>query len=260
MFKKYIEVSKEIVEKYNLQKYVDILLNYWEKNPPTLGHGFNHVIKTAVESFDIAQLNNYHSPQELFIGGLFHDIFRPAETGEGTEDQTKGAEIAKNLFIENSIDENITQKVIGAILSHDDWRGTENPPEFDVLLSYGDKISHDMSVTYGYIWSVNKFTKSKLGKPKFTNHLFPLYAFLKYEQRAWEIFIKHPIKGSDKAIDSYIYINQTTMNNYKNDKSAENFSNYVEEIAEEYRINEKSYLAAFNRSSKSIENLMKNCY
>jgi len=260
MQKDYLHLAQKIIIRHKLQSYVDLLLDYWAENPTTLGHGFSHVLEVAVEAYEIAKLNNYPQPEHLFIGGLFHDIYRPAEGKGGNEDQTLGAKITKDLFDKNKVPEEITQKIYAALISHDDWRGEKQVSIFDLLLSTGDKAAHDFTVTYGYIWASNKFAKDKGEKPFFTNHLHDLYLFMQYQMRAWEVFMKHPIKGTERAIAKYLNIYQTTADNYLKDKQAKKFFAYVDKIAEQVRTKEIKYLKFFKVPDAKIKKLMQRFY
>ncbi|MFS8131413.1 MAG: HD domain-containing protein [Candidatus Dojkabacteria bacterium] len=256
----FISEAKNISSKYNLNKYIDILLNYWESNPTSLGHGFSHVLKVAVYSYQLGQRNNYEKPEDLFIGGLFHDIYRPVEDKGGEEDQTKGAEITEKLFLENNIDPDLTSKIKGAILSHDNWIGTDNVPQFDLILSTGDKASHDTLLTDSYVWASIKYSKEKGQSPVFKNHLDTLSLFMKYQQRAWSLFKKHQIEGTELAIEAYIKINEKTFKEWRNDTKGDHFEDYINNNAETFRKVETEYLKAFDRNENSIKKIMTNCY
>ncbi|MEP7104123.1 MAG: HD domain-containing protein [Candidatus Dojkabacteria bacterium] len=256
----YIIEAKKIIEDKNLSKFIKILLDHWESEPTSLGHGFSHVLKVAVNAYNFGKSNNYEKPEDIFVGGLFHDVYRPAEDKAGEEDQTKGADVIKELFQKENIDSNLIDKVTGAILSHDSWVGTENPPLYDLILSTADKASHDNMIADSYIWASLKFTNEKNIAPVFKNHLDTLVLFLKYEQRAWSVFKKHPINGTEDAIEAYIKINENTFDAWRKDKVGENFLNYIEEKAELSRNEEIKYLKAFGRSEDSMKKIMGNCY
>lgn len=182
--KKYINRAKDIIEEQNLQKYVDILLNYWAEYPPELGHGVHHAISVAVEAYDLGLENNYDQPEDLFLGGLFHDIYRPTESGTGEEDQTKGARITKELLDKNSVEDKLVSKIYNMILSHDEWRGAENPPQFDLLVSIADKICMSFYHSDTYVWSVNQNQLRKGKEPIMTSHFNNTYLWLRYQKRA----------------------------------------------------------------------------
>jgi len=260
MTKNYLKLAAGYIKKQNLQKYIDIILQYWKKNPTSLGHGFSHMLKVAVTSYETGLKNKYPQPEHLFIGGLFHDIYRPAIYASGDEDQRLGADITRKLFVANKISTDITAKVLAAIISHDEWRNLKDPPIFDLIISIGDKIVHDYSVAYNYVWAVNKYYKANTGKPVFTTHQGTLAVFNKYQQRAWEIFTKHPIKGTEEAIASYLHIYQTVADNYFKDKTGKHFFEYVEKVAEIYRNEERKYLQYFGLADNEINKIMKRYY
>lgn len=252
----YISKAKKIVEEHDLQKYVDMLLDFWEKHPTTLGHGFEHVLRTAVQGYEIAELNDYPDPEHLFIGGLFHDVHRPAEGEDGEEDQYLSLKISIDLFYNSKIPSEIATKVLHAIESHDNWRGKQDAPQYDVLLSMADKASHSELIAYSYIWSSNKYQIEKIGKPVYTSHLQGLYAFGKYQIRAWEVMMKHPVNGVERAIDSYIRIYRTISDNYEQDPTGKEFMSYLENVSSECRAEEQQCLQAFGREESSIAKIM----
>lgn len=260
MQKDYLKLAKNLIDKHDLRKFVDILLSYWEENPTTLGHGFWHVLKVAVESYEIGELNGYEKCEDLFVGGLFHDIYRPAEGLGANEDQTKGAEIVEKLFAKNDIGSELTERIVGAIKTHDNWRGEKNLPLYDLYLSLGDKASHDITQVYSYCWASNKYAKENNLPPFFSNHLQGIYAMVKYQQRAWEVLMKHPAKGVERCVDRYLDTGEQMTNNYRNDPRGEKFFDYVEEQAEAYRTDENRALKYFGVSADSIKKLMKRFY
>src|SRR3972149_9369687 len=253
MKRNYLVLAKKIIGEHKLQKYIDIILQYWKKNPTSLGHGFSHMLKVAVTAFEVGIQNKYPQPTHLFIGGLFHDIYRPAIYASGDEDQRLGADITRKLFVANKISTDITAKVLAAIISHDEWRGLKDPPIFDLIVSIADKIVHDYTIAYNYAWAVNKYYLANTGKPVFTTHQGTLAVFNKYQQRAWEVFTKHPIKGTEEAIASYLHIYQTVADNYFKDKTGKHFFDYLEKVADIYRREEKKYLTYFGLDAKEIE-------
>ncbi len=254
----YISNAKEIIEEHELQKYQDLLLDYWENNPPTMGHGFMHVLMVAVRAYEFSLLNKYPEPEHLFLGGLFHDVHREAEGRDGDESQMLSAKILNDLFNggDAKVPHEIAYKIISAVNSHDSWRNEDNAPLFDLILSTADKACWKESV-YPYVWASNKNTFETSGKKTFETHLRMLYGLVKYQQRAWEVMIKHPIKGTEEAITSYLAGFTLAAENYKRDGVDKAlFSEYVENAAEEYRQNEIFSLKAFGRSEEQIKKLM----
>lgn len=240
--------------------YVDVLLSYWKDNPTTLGHGFAHVLSVAIEAVKLGEANNYDNPVELFIGGLFHDIHRPAEGQDGEEDQSKGAAITHKLLEQHGTDHAVIEKVVNMIKSGDKWPDLPQPPLFDLLLSFADKITHTLVIANSYIWASNKYLREHSLPSKYTSHLQALYAFNKYQMRAWEIFMKHPINGTELAVEAYNTIICDTINAYRQDPKGEHFDEYIESFAEYYREQEITSLTHMGLSQEDITKLMIRCY
>lgn len=253
--KETISQAKVIVAKHNLGLYINILFDYWASEPPTLGHGFAHVIKVAVNSYLLGVENNYPNPEELFIGGLYHDIFRPARGQDGEEDQTGGAKITAKLFLENNIDQKLTEKVLAMINSHDNWRTQDNPLLFDLFVSLGDKWAHDPHCFYTYMWASNKYLQTQSKPPEFDSHLRVFSFFVKYQQRAWEIFYKYRnlIKGMNKPISSYLDSYDEFAKNYKENRD---FIKMLNNYAKEYKEMETKVLTTFFDDVKKIGSIL----
>lgn len=251
----FISEAKVIIEKHQLKQYINILFDYWASEPPTLGHGFAHVIKVAVNSYLLGVENNYPSPEELFVGGLYHDIFRPARGQDGEEDQTGGAKITAKLFQENNTDQKLTEKVLAMINSHDNWRTQDNPPLFDLFVSLGDKWAHDPHCFYTYMWASNKFLEGQ-GKPvEFDSHLRVFSFFVKYQQRAWEIFYKYKnfVKGMDKPIGAYLSSYQEFTQNYFDNQD---FTIMLKRYATEYKDMESKVLNSIFNDEEKINDVL----
>lgn len=253
-----IKQVKKVINRYNLHKYIKALVNHWCLHPPTLGHGFAHAIDTAVEAYNLGKLNKYSEPEELFIGGLFHDIYRPAEGKDGEEDQTHGAKYVKSIFKELNANQKLAKKVVSMIESHDNWRKKDKPPMFDLLISIADKAVFSPEQAYSYAWSSNKFAVSK-GKPlPYASHLSNLLSFSKYQTRAWEIFNKYInyIRGIDKAISSYLLAYQAFANSLKVDPNNRRFSEIMASFATKYLRKEQEYLKEFDIAKKKAGKIL----
>lgn len=253
----YINQAKAIISKHNLQKYVDILLDYWEVNPTIIGHGFSHVLKVAVEAYNLAIENNMDNPVNYFLAGLYHDIYRPAEGADGSEQHhDESAKIIRDLLSKEAVrseDIDIISEMIDIDLGGEVKKS-------QIVFSVADKVSHDTILTDSYVWASNNFLK-KNGKPaKYTNHLVTLYAFFIYQRKAWEIFMKHPVKGTERAIKSYLDIIQITKDAYEKDKKGEHFFDYIEKSVVRARDLEIEFLKEFGRTEESIRKIMKNYY
>lgn len=251
----YISETKRIKEKHDLDLYINTLFNYWASEPPTLGHGFAHVIKVAVNSYLLGVENNYPKSEELFVGGLYHDVFRPARGQDGEEDQTGGAKITAKLFQDNNIDQKLTEKVLAMINSHDNWRTQDNPPLFDLFISLGDKWAHDGHCFYTYMWASNKYLQNQNKPIEFDSHIRVFSFFVKYQQRAWEIFYKYRnnIKGMNKPIDAYLSSYQEFTKNYLDNGD---FLTMLTRYATEYTSMEKQVLSGLFNDVKKMENIL----
>ena len=249
--------SKEILNKYSLDTHVKALLDYWEANNPTPGHGFLHVLTTGVNSFELGKLNKYNHPQYLFLGGLFHDIYRPAEGKHGEEDQAYGAVVVGELFQKNNFSCEIKDLIVSAIQNHDNWKESKNPPVFELLLSIGDKASHNTLLTDSYVWINNRRMEIKTEPCIYTNHLETLSSFYKYQQRAWQIFTRYKnIKGIERAIIAYMDIVTTTISRYKEDPNGDSFADLVLEQKNKTYEYEVELLKEYGRNTESIAKIL----
>lgn len=251
-----INSFKEILEQYNLKTYLDPLVEHWTKTPPTLGHGPLHAFRVAVNGYELARLNDYNAPEEVFVIGLFHDIHRPAEGKDGEEDQTLGAKFSEKILKENGSEKDLIDKVLYCINSHDDWRDEESPKKYALYFSFADKSTHK-PVIYEYAYASNK-TLASNGKPiRYTSHLAIYAAFTKYQLRAWEIFQKFDIKGKERAIDAYVDGYREVGLNYQEDPKGENFERYLEKTAIEYQKEEWKFLSELSYTAEIITQIQK---
>jgi len=221
--------AAEIIQKYSLQEYLKEFTLYFSKHPPQLGHGFGHAIDVAIASYDLAVLNNYVNPEYLFIGGLFHDIYRPSLGEAAQEDQTPGAKISKNILEKLNAPTKLIESIYHALKTHDDWRKEEIAPTFDLLLSIGDKIAYHARNGYSYTWSSSKMVKSLGREMPYNTHHEAMKYFVIYQQRAWEIFTKfdNQILGMDKAVESYLTAYQLYGDAIRFDPTNLQYWNYV---------------------------------
>lgn len=247
-----IKKAREIIEKFKFEQYIEELVDHWCKHPPQ-GHGFWHAIDVGVNSFEIAKDNKYPHPEYVFLGGLFHDIHRPATGEGGEEDQREGATFVEEIF--NRVDPKhpAKQLIIDAILTHDNWIGEQNPPLFSLYLSYGDKASFTKLLSDSYVWASNKYSRENHGKASYTDHLQLVYLFIRYQQRAWSLFYKHPIKSANKAIDQYIEGTEYTFQKYQENPD---FDTFYKEKAAEARALERNYLESFEIPESKILKLL----
>jgi HD superfamily phosphodiesterase len=254
----YLKLALEISNKNNLTPYIKMLTHYWSMNSPTPGHGFLHAIQAAVEAYTYGEDNNYPNPEYLFVGGLFHDVYRPAEGKHGEEDQTLGADVVQELFISHNIEPHLTELIVKAIKSHDGWRNEDNPPLFDLYISLGDKAAHTTLLTDSYVWICNRNRILENRSLVYTNHLQTLTSFYKYQLRAWEIINKfNYVKGIERAINRYLFIVKRTIQKYEEDPKGVDFNNHVEREKNKTKELEARYLDAFNIDIKTANSILK---
>jgi hypothetical protein len=259
--------ATEIIIKHNLQRYLSAFAEYLVKNPPQLGHGFAHAIDVAIASYDLAILNRFEHPEYLFIGGLFHDIYRPSLGEAAQEDQTPGADISKQILQDLNAPQELIDYIYHALKTHDEWRKESQAPVFDLLLSIGDKIAYDARNGYAYTWSSTKLVKS-LGKSMpYNTHQEAMRYFVVYQQRAWEIFTKFDkqIIGMNRAVESYLKAYQLYGDAIRFDPGNLQYWNYVvtqAKLCHEYEcaiirglINEEGKLKLIMADSVELEDL-----
>lgn len=259
----YPNIAKKIITEHSLQNYVDVLLDYWQENPTTLGHGFEHVLKAAVECYELAKDNEYSSPVELFIAGLFHDVYRPAEGKDAKEEHHKETgRILRKLFKDNDLDNIILKKLLKNTDEQDNWRhGDDEPSDFDLFLFIGERAAHGTLMADAYAWASNKYCKENKLPLAYRDHLDTMNAIAQYQPPVWKIFKKYKdLKGIGHSIEGYIEIFTNAAEKYQQDPRGEKFSDYLEQQAHKCRQLEEEYLQSFNKSPKEIQLIMKNMY
>jgi hypothetical protein len=247
--------AEKIIASYHCQKYVQSLLDYWESHPPTLGHGLSHILRVVTKIEKIGKTNQFPDIQSLIIGALYHDIYRPAEAKDGEDDQTPGAVISEQILTSLNTPQKTVDVIKDALISHDSWRSQPDAPLFSVILSLADKAAHNPTIVYGYAWASNK----QIGKPVYDSHLQAIYAFSKYQLRAWEVIYKHQIPGYELAAQAYITIFDYITKQYYSDPNNQNFFQHLNQIAYTYREEEQAALQVYLPSKTVIRRVMNLC-
>jgi len=254
--KQYIEKARQIIAQHDLQKYIDVLLSYWEENPTTLGHGFEHVLKAAVECYIFAKDNGYQYPEELFVGGLYHDIYRPAEGKDASEDHHEETAAAiESVFTKNNLSSEIKEKLINFLNNQESWRkgNAEIKEEFDLYLFLGERATHTTLMADAYAWASNQYAKENNLPPIYQDHIRTTYALIRYQVDVWKVFMKYRhLKGIERGIEAYIGMYRNATSKYFEDKKGEHFEEYLQAQSDKVRELEKTYLLAFDRKEGSI--------
>ena len=120
-------------------------------------------------------------------------------------------------------------------------------------------MSHKNIILY-YVWSSNKYTKSKFNTLAYKNYLDVIFAFVKYQVRAWDIFKKYPGPQTNIALEVYLDMYKLFIELYYSDKLGIGFINKIEDYAKICRKEEMLFLTEFGRSKESIKRIMKNFY
>src|SRR3989344_5622973 len=214
----------------NLQNLISLIIEYLIENPPTLGHGFSHFIKTARTAYKIAQKNKADEAnleEQSYIAGLLHDIHRPALGEAGKEKhEEKGSLIAMRILQTSNYSE-IAERLSLILKGKDEQILNDNAELLTTLLSVADKIEMSNQRGVAYTWASNRELKKQNKPIVYHNFLEVMRDFAIYQVKAWKIFNKVEIKGVNAAIDSYIKSNNDLLNlvkleslnniNYKNE-------------------------------------------
>jgi HD superfamily phosphohydrolase YqeK len=252
----YLLKAKEIIHGNDLEPYVQSLLKLWiDTNPPSIGHGFGHVLEVAVESYELAQLNRYEKPQELFIAGLLHDVYRPAEGKDGQEDHhQRSYELALKILEGMKSEANFVTKFKYAL--SDEWKQGENLDEFASILFLGDKSCLDRRMADAYAWASNKYCEINGKDLVYKSALSTMNGFVHYFHKIIPMLLKIDLKGKDKIIDNFVEIVSSLRNQHVMDPSGKDFQKYLETEAKKFSNKEKKYLSEFIKREKDINKLL----
>src|SRR3989344_6340582 len=116
-------VNKELFafeKKEEIQDVIKDIVNFLEKNPPTLGHGFYHFVKVARNAYYLSQQNSAEIKEIAYVAGLLHDLYRTADSKAGKEiHETTTAKIAERILSKSHFSK-YTKEIIEAINGKDD--------------------------------------------------------------------------------------------------------------------------------------------
>jgi HD superfamily phosphohydrolase YqeK len=252
----YIKRALAIVEIENLHVYVDALLNYWEENPvSSLGHGFGHVLEVAVEAYELAKLNQYDDPKLLFLAGLYHDVYRPAEGKDGEEDHhNKGFSEVEKILSTIEVDELFFKEF--KIATSDKWKTSAEPPLFPSILFIADKIALNSRMADAYAWASNDYALMNIKDLPYQTPYQTLNGYVKYMSKIIELVLKLDLIGKEPAISNYVEVLNHCLRMCFNDPEGKNYQNYLDTVADMYREKEMKYLQAFGRSKESIKKII----
>jgi hypothetical protein len=206
-----MKVLKEFENSEKTLDLIKITLDHLQKNPPTLGHGFSHLAKTARAAYQIASLNKPGLCEKAYVAGLLHDIYRPATGEAGQENHEKiGSKIAKEL-IKNSGFSNYSNEIYDALYEKDEQILNGKSSTLTQILSIADKIQMSFQMGVSYTWASNSDLISRNKPIAYHNFIETTGDFIIYQRRAWNIFRVVNIKGVENAIYSYIETNKDSF-------------------------------------------------
>lgn len=253
----YLPRAIEIINTHSLDSYVQSLLNLWmDTEPPSLGHGFGHVLEVAVECYELALLNKYENPQELFIAGLLHDVYRPAEGKDGQEDHhQKSYELSLKILESLNAEPEFIKKFKNAL--SDEWKQSEKLDEFACLLFLGDKACLDRRMADAYAWESNNYCVINGKESVYKSALHTMIGFVQYFHKILPLLLKIELKGKDKIIDNFVEIVTSLQNQHRMDPLGNSFQEYLENEARKFSQKERKYLSEFIKSDTQLQKLLK---
>lgn len=252
----YTTKAKKVVNKYNLKKYVHALVNHWKTNSyPSLGHGFGHVLEVAVEGFELAQLNKYTKPEELFIAGLYHDVYRPAEGKDGSEDHhLESFTQAINILSSIGTEKDFINKFQYAL--SDKWKESDQVDDFSQLLFLADKSALTTEMADAYAWASNKHCIENSSSPAYPTALSTLRGFVHYSDKILAIVIKIDMQGKEKVVSNFVELVNHCESIYLKDPDGVNYQQYLNNRAIQFADKERVYLRAFEIPEDTIDGLI----
>ncbi|KAB8319391.1 HD domain-containing protein [Tolypothrix campylonemoides VB511288] len=171
-------------------------------NPPTLGHGYNHLCKVAQNAYRLA-IDNDANEKVAYIAGLLHDIYRPAK-GEGGREVHEDvcAEIAPSI-LESSGLTNVIDEVVAVIRNHDEDIISGVGTVLQQILSVADKSELSLDRIMAYGWASNQHLTAEGKIPKYSNFQKLIEDFDAYRAKANAVFSRIAIKGLEEAVRAY---------------------------------------------------------
>ena len=191
-------VRVEVEKGGAIRTLVGRVVDYLAENPPTLGHGFSHLVLVARAACKLAGMNSLQLAEMAYITGLMHDLYRPARGEAGQEEhEGKAAEVAGELLA-GSHYEQYGDQIRAAISDHDKRVLGAGDSLLDKVLSIADKSEMSFQRAVAYSWASNKHAKT------YSSFLETIRDFSAYQVKAWKVFLAVGIKGVDLGIRAYL--------------------------------------------------------
>jgi len=228
---------------------------YFQTHPPTLGHGYSHLKKVARLSYQLAIKNAFQKPELAYISGLLHDLYRPAMGQAGQEDHeaitAKEAEkiLAKTLLASE------TEKIINAILNHDEIIQKNKATLLMKILSIADKTDMSFQRAVAYTWASNHYLKTK-GKIGYKNFMETMRDFCHYQVKAWKVFLAVEIKGVNQAVEAYAQTDEDLIWAVRNESAKKiTYQDESLKLAKKETKLEKRFLVESETSKETIRKI-----
>ncbi|HUV71753.1 MAG TPA: HD domain-containing protein [Clostridia bacterium] len=197
------EALAELESNWLIERLKFQAVTFLSENPPTIGHGFSHLVKTARKACFLAVENDFGplDSVDAYIAGLFHDIYRPAWTRDGREDhEAMSADVAKKLLTPY-LDVQRAQKIANTIDNRDKRIIAGRASLLDGVVSIADKADISFQRAMAYLWACNQ-TSGNNEIPKLENIKAAL-GFFFYRRRAYQVFEKVSIFGAELGKRAY---------------------------------------------------------
>jgi len=237
-----------------------LVIDFLAKNPPTLGHGYSHFIKTARNAYQLAIENNYQHPKIAYVCGLLHNLYRPARGESGKEDhETETARIAKELITETKFNKN-TELIINTLNNHDQKILEKKANMLIKILSLADKIDMSFQRSVAYTWASNRYLEKNNQEKAYTSFLETIRDFSYYQVKAWNIFVAlKNFLGVKKAINSYLETDQDLINAVSSETLDRiSYKDEAERLSKLEAKEELEYLKEFNVEENNVTSICQN--
>jgi hypothetical protein len=176
-----------------------ILANYLPEHPPSLAHGYSHFMKVTADCCLLAEKSGERSDL-MYVVGLCHDIYRPAEGKDGKEDhEVRGGEIVREKF-ELVLPPNDLDLVVSTIVNHDEAIKEGRGTKMMKILTLSDKSDMSAQRCIAYAWASNK--NSMPGNIKYPSFKSIFDFFCNYRRKADGIF-EYISSDNDQSIQEY---------------------------------------------------------
>lgn len=181
------------------------------EDPPTLGHGFSHLVLVARAAYQLAELNDTRLVEVAYIAGLLHDLYRPARGEAGQEEHEGKAAEDAGRFLAGSVYEKYSGQVRAAIFDHDKRVVGAGDSMLDRILSIADKSEMSFQRAVAYSWASNEHA------PTYTSFLETIRDFSAYQTKAWRVFLAAGIRGMELGIRAYLQTDRDLVEAVENE-------------------------------------------